>query len=211
MVMSEWLRKCPLIAILRGITPSEIKAIFEALLATGICIAEVPLNSPEPFRSIRSAVDLFGDEMLIGAGTVMHPAQVAEVHAAGGRLIVTPHSDPEIVREAKRLEMMVLPGIGTATEAFSMLRAGADGLKLFPADVYGPRMVAALRAVLPRGATIIPVGGVDETTIATWREAGVDAYGVGSALYKPGKSAVEVEDTARRLISLLRNNRLATD
>lgn len=204
-MMSEWLRKCPLIAILRGITPAEVEAIFGALLAAGICIAEIPLNSPEPLRSIRLAAELFGDKMLIGAGTVIYPSQVAEVHAAGGRLIVTPHADPEIVREGKRLKMIVVPGIGTATEAFSVLRAGADRLKLFPADVSGPRMLTALRAVLPTGTKIIPVGGIDETTIMAWRDAGADAFGIGSALYKPGKSAAEVEDTAMRLITLLRN------
>jgi 2-dehydro-3-deoxyphosphogalactonate aldolase len=203
MVMKDWLAKCPLIAILRGITPDEVVGVLEELYAAGICIAEIPLNSPEPFEGIRRGVEAFGDRMLIGAGTVMQPAQVAEVHAAGGRLIVTPHADPEVVREAKRLEMFALPGVGTATEAFSMLRAGADGLKLFPADVMGTRMAAGLRAVLPKGTAIVPVGGVDESSILSWRKAGVDGYGLGSFLYKPGMSAAEVGAIARRLVAAI--------
>ena len=204
MVISGWLERSPLIAILRGITVAEVPAVFTELLGAGIVIGEVPLNSPDPFASIAEAVRGFGAEMLIGAGTVTEIEDVERVHAAGGRLIVTPHADAEVVRAAKRLGMIALPGVGTATEAFAMVRAGADGLKLFPADVTGLRMFAALRAVLPAGTAILPVGGVDETTLPAWRDAGAEGFGVGSALYKPGLSSGEVGLRARRLVSIVR-------
>ncbi len=203
MEMNQWLRKCPVIAILRGITPAEVEGVFGALLASGICIAEIPLNSPEPFEGIRRAAAIFGAKMLIGAGTVMDPAQVAAIQAAGGKLIVTPHADGEIVSEAKQRGMLALPGIGTATEAFAMLRAGADGVKIFPADVTGPRMVSALRAVLPKDTTIVPVGGIDQSNIAIWQNAGVDGYGIGSALYEPGKSMADVGASAADIMTAL--------
>ena len=199
MVMREWLSKCPLIAILRGIETSEVDDIFAELFSAGIVIAEIPLNSPDPLASISRAANLFGDRMLVGAGTVTQVSEVAQVQAAGARLVVSPHADPEIVLEAKRLNLFAVPGIGTATEAFAMVRAGADALKLFPADVMGTRMLTSLRAVLPQGTIMVPVGGVDAKTIPLWRDAGADGYGVGSALYKPGTKAVHAGAHARRL------------
>lgn len=159
MVMRECLRQSPLIAILRGIEPSEVDEVFSELFSAGIVIAEIPLNSPQPFASILRAAQLFGDRMLIGAGTVTEVSQVEQVSAAGARLLVSPHADAAIVREAKRLNLLAVPGIGTATEAFAMVRAGADALKLFPADAMGTHMLTGLRAVLPQGTIMVPVGG----------------------------------------------------
>ena len=203
MVIREWLKRCPLIAILRGIETHEVDAQFSALFTAGIVIAEIPLNSPEPFKSIRHAADRFGDRMLVGAGTVIAASQVAAAEAAGVRLIVSPNADAAVVREAKRLGLIAIPGCGTATEAFAMVHAGADALKLFPADVMGPRMLTGLRAVLPQGTAFIPVGGVDANTISVWREAGADGYGIGSALYKSGGSAQETSANAKRLLESL--------
>jgi 2-dehydro-3-deoxyphosphogalactonate aldolase len=203
MVIREWLDRCPFIAILRGIKTLEVDDVFSELLSAGIAIAEIPLNSPEPLASIRRAADGFGDRMLVGAGTVTTVSEVEEVRAAGGMLIVSPHADAEIVRKTKQLNLIAMPGIGTATEAFAMVHAGADALKLFPADVVGPRMLTGLRAVLPKGTLLLPVGGVDEGTIAAWRQAGADGYGVGSALYKPGMSSSQVGANAQRLLQSL--------
>jgi 2-dehydro-3-deoxyphosphogalactonate aldolase len=205
MVIREWLTKCPLIAILRGIQTSEVSSVFAELHSSGIAIAEIPLNSPDPLESIRRAADEFGDKMLVGAGTVTSVSEVERVFAAGAGLIVSPHADPAIVREAKRLGLVALPGVGTATEAFAMVAAGADALKLFPADVLGPRMLKGLRAVLPKETLMVPVGGVDENTIPAWRLAGADGYGVGSALFKPGASSIQVAANALRLVQCLKN------
>ncbi len=201
--MRECLRQSPLIAILRGIEPSEVDEVFSELFSAGIVIAEIPLNSPQPFASILRAAQLFGDRMLIGAGTVTEVSQVEQVSAAGARLLVSPHADAAIVREAKRLNLLAVPGIGTATEAFAMVRAGADALKLFPADAMGTHMLTGLRAVLPQGTIMVPVGGVDATTIPLWRKAGADGFGVGSALYKPGASASQAGANARELLRCL--------
>ena len=203
MVIGQWLSKCPLVAILRGIETTEVHDVFTELLAAGIAIAEIPLNSPHPLASIRCAAEEFGDRMLVGAGTVTHVSEVGQVHAAGARLIVSPHADAAIVREGKQLGLLVMPGIGTATEAFAMVRAGADALKLFPADVAGPRMLKGLKAVLPKGTLIIPVGGVDSDTIPVWRKAGAECFGVGSALYQPGASSERVGENARELLRSL--------
>ncbi len=203
MVIREWLSKCPLIAILRGIEPHEVEDVFGELLAAGIAIAEIPLNSPEPMKSIRRAAELYGKKMLIGAGTVTHAAEVEQVRAAGAKLVVSPCADVEIVHEAKLHKMIVIPGAGTATEAVHMVHAGADALKLFPADVLGIRMMTSLRAILPKGTLLVPVGGVDAETLPAWRDAGADAYGVGSAFYKPGAKGKEIGEKARRLIEIL--------
>lgn len=204
MVIREWLSKCPLIAILRGIETCDVEDVLFELLSAGIAIAEIPLNSPDPFASIRRAADLFGDRMLIGAGTVTRASEVEEACSAGAKLIVSPNADLEVVRQAKRLNLIALPGIGTATEAFAMVHAGADALKLFPADVLGPRMLTGLKAVLPRDTLLVPVGGVDKETIPVWRDAGAAGFGVGSSLYKPKISSDEVGANARRLLRSLR-------
>jgi len=203
MVIREWLSKCPLIAILRGLKPDEVEDVFGGLLDAGIAIAEIPLNSPEPAKSIRRAIDLYGSRMLIGAGTVTRAAEVEQVRDAGARLVVSPCADAEIVHQAKLHRMISIPGVGTATEAINMVHAGADALKLFPADVLGIRMMTSLRAILPKETLLLPVGGVDEETLPAWRAAGADGYGVGSSIYRPGAKGSEVSAKAWRLIEVL--------
>jgi 2-dehydro-3-deoxyphosphogalactonate aldolase len=199
--MKEWLARSPLIAILRGVRPDEVVPICAALEEAGIRIAEVPLNSPEPLESIRRLADAFGDRMLIGAGTVMTPTQVEEVAASGGKLIVTPHADPEIVRAAKRLGLLAAPGFFTPAEAFSLLNAGADAIKLFPAEAASPAVLRAIRAILPPGTLVLPVGGVGPDTIHPWHEAGAAGYGIASSIYKPGDTAEVVGRKARALVA----------
>lgn len=185
----------PLVAILRGLRPDEARAIGEALVTSGWKLIEVPLNSPDPLRSIAELARAFPD-VLVGAGTVLQPEQVREVHAAGGQLVVAPNFNAEVVREAVRLGMACLPGILTATEAFAALAAGASGLKLFPSEMIPPAAVKALRAVLPPEALLLPVGGVGAGNMAAYRAAGVNGFGIGSALYKPGMAAPEVKRNA---------------
>lgn len=197
--LPEWLARCPLVAILRGLTPAEAVAVGDALVAAGIAILEVPLNSPEPFESIRLLAGRFGDRALVGAGTVMTVAQVAEVAAAGGRLLVTPHADASLVRAAKAAGMLAAPGCFTPSEAFAMLAAGADALKLFPAEAASPAVLKALLAVLPKGTAVLPVGGMAAETIGPWRAAGAAGFGIGSALYRPGDAAAVVGERARAL------------
>ena len=199
MGLSEWLARCPLIAILRGVQPEEVEAIAAALEANGIAIVEVPLNSPQPLDSIARLARGFGARLLIGAGTVMTPAQVQEIAAAGGRLIVTPHADPRVTRAAKQHGLLAVPGFFTPAEAFAMLEAGADGLKLFPAEAASPVVLRSLRAVLPPGTAVLPVGGIDASNMAAWRAAGAAGFGIGSAIYKPGDSPEMVAAKARAL------------
>jgi 2-dehydro-3-deoxyphosphogalactonate aldolase len=182
----------PLVAVLRGITPGEIPAIAEALVAEGFRILEVPLNSPQPFASIRRLADLHGGQCLVGAGTVVDPADVARVRDAGGQLVVMPHADAAVVREAKRLGMTCLPGVATPTEAFAALTAGADALKLFPAEAMVPAALRAWRAVLPRGTRVFAVGGIRPDNMAPWWAEGAAGFGTGSNLYKPGADVTQV-------------------
>jgi 2-dehydro-3-deoxyphosphogalactonate aldolase len=202
--MKPFLDRCPLIAILRGVRPDEVIPICAALEAAGIAIVEVPLNSPQPFDSIRLLAENFGDRLLIGAGTVMTPAQVEEVAGVGGRLIVTPHADPEIVRAAKRLRMATAPGFFTPAEAFSLLGAGADAIKLFPAEGSNPAALRGMRAILPPGTLVIPVGGIASDNIRIWHEAGAAGYGIGSSIYKPGDTAEVVGRKAAALVDAVR-------
>lgn len=185
----------PLVAILRGLRPDEARAIGEALVTSGWKLIEVPLNSPDPLRSIAELARAFPDA-LVGAGTVLQPEQVREVHAAGGQLVVAPNFNAEVMREAVRLGMACLPGVLTATEAFAALAAGASGLKLFPAEMIPPAAVKALRAVLPPEALLLPVGGVGADNMAAYRAAGANGFGIGSALYKPGMTPAEVKRNA---------------
>lgn len=190
-LLSAAMRTLPLVAILRGLTPAEAPAVGTALDAAGFAMLEVPLNSPQPLDSI-ALLAASHPAKLVGAGTVLTAAQVREVHAAGGRLVVAPNFGAEVVREAVRLGMVCLPGILTPTEAFGALAAGAHGLKLFPAEMGSPAVVRAMLAVLPAGTPLLPVGGVSVANIAEWRAAGAAGCGIGSALYKPGKSAEAV-------------------
>jgi len=201
MGVKEWLDRCPLVAILRGVRPDEVEAIGDALVAESVATIEVPLNSPEPIESIRRLAARLGDRALVGAGTVLDPADCARIAAAGGRLVVTPHADPEVVRAAKASGMFAVPGFFTPAEAFALLKAGADALKLFPAEGASPAVVKALLAVLPKGTMILPVGGVDATNMAPWRAAGAAGFGLGSAIYRPGDSAATVTAKARALVA----------
>ena len=194
----------PIVAILRGVRTEEIVDIAASLLDAGIGAIEVPLNSPDPLRTIERLCASFGDRCLCGAGTVLQPQDVDAVHAAGGRLIVTPNTEPAVIERAAELELTVLPGFATATEAFRALRAGASGLKLFPAGTYGPNHLRALREVLPKTAPLFAVGGVGRGNLANWFEAGAFGVAIGGELYKPGDPADVVADRARALIGAWR-------
>jgi 2-dehydro-3-deoxyphosphogalactonate aldolase len=191
-----WLKRWPLIAILRGIKPGEALDIGAALGETGFCIVEVPLNSPEPFASIIRLSKHFGDKVLVGAGTVTDWEQVPKVADAGGRIIVMPHADERIVEAARRRNLFVVPGFGTVTEGFRMIEAGANALKLFPAEANSPKVLKALRAVLPKVMPVLPVGGITPGNMKDYWEAGADGFGLGSALYKPGDTAAKVAQSA---------------
>jgi 2-dehydro-3-deoxyphosphogalactonate aldolase len=202
--LSLWLRRCPLVAILRGIKPQEAESICAVLEEAGVVIVEVPLNSPNALSSIAILSRVFGDRMLIGAGTLTDPGQVAEVAAAGGRLIVTPHADTTIVRAAKVASLFAVPGFFNPTEAFALLQAGADAIKLFPSEVLGIPMLKALRAVLPKNTIVIPVGGIGAEKIGPWMAAGALGIGVGSSIYKPGDAAAVVGVKAKALMEVVR-------
>lgn len=197
--LAQAMAQLPLIAILRGLTPAEAPAIGEALVSNGFAIIEVPLNSPEPLRSIATLTQLF-PQALIGAGTVLNAQQVKDVYGAGGRLVVAPNFNPAVVAQALALGMVVLPGVATPTEAFAALDAGAHGLKLFPAEMISPATVKALRAVLPASTALIPVGGITPDNMAPYRAAGANGFGLGSALYAPGRSAQAVQQLAQAFV-----------
>jgi 2-dehydro-3-deoxyphosphogalactonate aldolase len=197
------LAQLPLVAILRGLTPPEAPAIGQALVQAGFGLLEVPLNSPQPLDSIAALVAQHPGQ-LIGAGTVMSAADVRNVQAAGGRLIISPHFDADVVREALRLGLACMPGVATPSEAFAALRAGAHALKLFPAEMIGPAVVKALRAVLPPGVPLLPVGGIAPGNMAAYRQAGATGFGIGSALYTPGQSAGQTAQAAQAFITAWR-------
>ena len=178
----------PLIAILRGLKPAEAAATAAALTGAGFTILEVPLNSPDPLDSIRRMVTAAPDA-IVGAGTVLTRDQVGRVADAGGRIIIAPNFDPRVAAEARRLSLAYCPGVGTVSEAFAALEAGAAALKLFPAEMIPPAAVRAMRAVLPRETRLLPVGGIDPSTMAGYVRAGANGFGLGSALYKPGQDA----------------------
>jgi 2-dehydro-3-deoxyphosphogalactonate aldolase len=197
------LARCPLVAILRGIKPDEAPPVAAALIDAGFAIIEIPLNSPDPFTSIARLAHQFGDLAMIGAGTVLTPTQVNEVNAAGGRLIVMPHADTEVIKAAKAARMVALPGFATPTEAFAAAHAGADGLKLFPAEANPPAVLKAMKAVLPPDLPVLPVGGITPERMADYFKVGAAGFGLGSALYKPGDTAEQVGEAARKFIAAL--------
>jgi 2-dehydro-3-deoxyphosphogalactonate aldolase len=196
----------PLVAILRGLRPEEALAIGAALVEAGFRVLEVPLNSPEPFASVRLLADTFSDRAVVGAGTVTDPADVPLLRDAGGRLVVMPHADVEVIRAAKGARLACVPGVATPTEAFAAIRAGADALKLFPAEALGPATLKAWRAVLPSATAILPVGGVTPESIASWRAAGAAGFGLGGGLYRPGDTAAKVGEQAARFAAAWRAN-----
>ena len=195
------LKACPLIAILRGITPPEAASVGRVLWDAGFRILEVPLNSPEPYESIAALRKELPDA-LIGAGTVLQIAQVQQVHAAGGQLMIAPNFNAVVVQEALRLQMLAVPGVTTPSEAFAALDAGAQAIKLFPAEMISPNAVKAIRAVLPQSALLLPVGGIGAQNIVDYFAAGANGFGMGSSLYKSGKSLEQIKHDAAELIAL---------
>jgi 2-dehydro-3-deoxyphosphogalactonate aldolase len=189
--------KRPLIAILRGVKPEEVEGIVSALIETGLTAIEIPLNSPEPFRSIEIAIRVAPDNVLIGAGTVLTTEAVERLHDLGGRLVVTPNIDPEIIVRARERGLVTMPGVFTATEALLAAKAGASGLKFFPATVLGTSGISAIRAVLPSDLTIAAVGGVSDKNFVDYVRAEIYAFGLGTSLYKPGMTAAEAAERAR--------------
>ena len=194
--LQPYLDRLPLVAILRGVTPEAVLDIGRALVNAGFSIIEVPLNSPEPIESIRRLAGAFGPDTLVGAGTVTTPTQVEAVAAAGGRIIVMPHADVTVIRAAKAAGLACAPGVVTPTEGFAALAAGADALKLFPAELISPAVLRAMASVFPRGTPFLPVGGVTPDTMSSYLAAGAAGFGLGSALYRPGMTAAEVAETA---------------
>lgn len=194
-------RECALVAILRGLSPHEAQGIGEALVEAGISIIEVPLNSPQPLASIQVLATCLDDRATIGAGTVIAPAEVAQVRDAGGTLIVSPHVDKDVIGATVAAGLVSLPGFLTPSEAFAALGAGAHALKLFPAESVQPVTLKALRAVLPPGIPVLPVGGITPEVVVPWLAAGAGGFGLGSALYRPGDSASEVRERARRFVA----------
>ena len=189
-----------LIAILRGIQKHEACAITAVLIEAGISMIEVPLNSPDPLKSIEAMVQSFGDQATIGAGTVLSAAQVGDVAGAGGKMIVSPDCHIEVIAAAKAHSLLSFPGVLTPSEAFAALRAGADGLKIFPSSIIGPSGLAAMRAVIARDVEIYPVGGAGPDNFGQWVAAGANGFGIGSALYQPGMHTEEVGANARRIV-----------
>lgn len=194
-----------LVAILRGVTPAAVTQVAHTLYAAGIRCIEVPLNSPDPFASIAALAALNLRDCLIGAGTVLNVGDAESTHAAGGRLIVSPNCNPDVIRRALRLGMSMMPGVATATEAFLAIDAGARELKLFPAVSYGPAHLRALKSVLPKQVRVYPVGGVGAADIAAWVAAGADGFGFGSEIFKPDYTLADIDARARKLVQTLAN------
>lgn len=202
--LDDALAECPVVAILRGVRPDEILDHAEALYAAGVRGVEVPLNSPDPLASIRKLAEAWGDRMAVGGGTVLTAASVDDIASAGGRIIVSPNTAPEVITRAVELRLDPAPGFSSPTEAFAAIAAGAKHLKLFPAVTYGPAHVKQIKAVLPPEAVVWAVGGVGPAQMSDWWAAGARAFGIGGDVYRPGQSPAETADKARRLVEAAR-------
>ncbi|MBB3019336.1 2-dehydro-3-deoxyphosphogalactonate aldolase [Microvirga lupini] len=196
-MLRDYLAELPLIAILRGLKPENAEAVGHALVEAGFRIIEVPLNSPEPFRSIEILAKTMPRNVLVGAGTVLDPQQVNGIRDVGGKLIVMPHADLEVIKRAKEQDLICTPGVATPTEAFAALNAGADAIKIFPAEAIPPAVVKAWRAVLPKDALVVPVGGIKPDTMKPYVDAGANGFGLGSALFTPAMAVEEIGRKAR--------------
>ena len=203
-LFDRYFSQCPLVAIIRGVTPGEAETIGQALYDGGIRIIEVPLNSPDPLDSVRRLASLFGDDALVGAGTVLTTGQVEDVRAAGGRLIVSPNANVDVIRVAAAAGLVACPGVFTPTEAFAAIDAGATALKFFPAEAGSPAVIRAQRSVLPKDLPVLAVGGITVDAVGSWLEAGANGFGLGSALYTPGQSAAETLDRSRAFVAAVR-------
>lgn len=203
MNLSDLLKKMPLVAVLRHIKPEEAVEIGQVLIDAGFLCLEVPMNSPNPCDSIRLLAEAFGDKAMIGAGTVVTVDQVQQVADAGGKIIIMPHTDVEIVKKSKALGLTCVPGISTPSEAYTAINAGADGIKLFPAEGNPPQVLKAMRAILPTGLPVVPTGGITPEKMADYMKAGATGFGLGSALYKSGDSADVVRDKANRFVAAI--------
>jgi 2-dehydro-3-deoxyphosphogalactonate aldolase len=195
--------RCPLIAILRGVKPQEVVSIGEALLDAGFSLIEVPLNSPDPLDSVARLAKAFAGRAVVGAGTVLEEQQVDAVQAAGGTMIISPNASIDVIVRTARAGLVSLPGIATPSEAFAALRAGATALKLFPAEGASPAVLKAMRAVLPSSVRVFPVGGITPDNLSGWLKAGAAGFGLGSALYSPGLTPVQVSIRARKFVAAL--------
>lgn len=200
-LLRHFLDQCPLIAIIRGVTPAEAEAIGDAIYDGGIRIIEVPLNSPDPLRSIGMLAAKFGDRALVGAGTVLSAEQVGQVKAVGGRIIVSPDTNIEVIGAAAEGGLVSSPGYFTPSEAFAAIRSGAHGLKLFPAEGATPAVLKAQLAVIPKDVPVMAVGGISPNNMQPWLDAGAAGFGLGSGLYKPGQSAADTLAKARAYVA----------
>jgi 2-dehydro-3-deoxyphosphogalactonate aldolase len=200
-MIQAYLDRLPFVAILRGVTPEEVEPVADVLVEAGFTIIEVPFNSPRPVESIRRLAAKYDNEVLVGAGTVMSAAQVADVAEAGGRLVVMPHGDAEVVRAAKAAGLVCIPGIATPTEGFAALANGADALKLFPAELLTPVVLKAMKSVFPSATRFLPVGGITPDAMASYVAAGAAGFGLGSALYRRGDDPARVATNARDFVA----------
>ncbi len=207
MTFEDALKACNLVAILRGIKPEEAEAVGEVLIEAGWRIIEVPLNSPEPLKSIELLQKRFGDQALIGAGTVLTPAQVADVAATGAKVIISPNANVEVIKASRARDMVSLPGVATPTEAFAAIEAGATGIKAFPAEAIPPYVIKAWKAVLPKHIPVLAVGGVTPDNMTEFLQAGAAGFGIGSSIYKPGMDVASIAEKARQFITAMHASR----
>jgi len=205
MIIREALVKCPFVAILRGILPNNALPVAEVLIECGFQIIEIPLNSPNPYESINNISTKFGENILVGAGTVLQIDEVALVKSAGGKIIVSPNVNCEVIHRSKLLNLISIPGATTPSEVISAIQAGADAIKLFPAEILPPIAIKALRAIIPNDTILLPVGGIStDKQISAYLSAGANGFGLGSALFKPGKKLSDIKKSAKTFINSIK-------